>query len=125
MPVHLSALLFLFLVLILLAGCAGGQYYENMPPELVPLAKYDEALTTLVGTKESFNTAVNAETDPAVRKKLLDIGYPLFKRADSALAVWETAVDSGQDELAKMRAYQLAWYELINALLQLGIVEVK
>jgi len=116
-----SVVLVLLLVVI---GCQGS-YYKTLPPELVPIAKYDEALTTLVAVKKSFNAAVSAEGNPAVKKQMLDIGYDLFKRADGALAVWKTATDIDKDPAAEIRAYQAAWLELSNALLQMGIVEVK
>lgn len=105
-------------------GC-NSPYYQTLPPELVPLARYDEAITTMVATKTSFNAAVQAEPDPAVKKQMLDIAYPMFKRADAALVVWKQFIDTNQDPTAKIRAYQTIWYELVNALLQMGIVEVK
>ena len=115
---------FLTIVLLMVIGCQGA-YYKTLPPELVPLAKYDEAITTMVAVKTSFNTTVNAEPDPLVKKKMLDVAYPLFERADTALMLWKSSVDAGDDPTAKIRFYQAVWLELSTALLQMGIVEVK
>ena len=112
------------LVLLALVACQ-GKYYETLSPELVPLAKYDEALSTLVAVKTSFNSAIRTELNPLVRAKMLDIAYPLFQRADTALVVWWQYISAEQDPAAKIRAYQTIWLELVNALLQMGIVEVN
>ena len=109
---------------LFLVGCAGA-YYDNLPPELVPLAKYDEAISSFVAVKASFTAAVKAELDPALRKQMLDIGYPMFQRTDAALSAWGLYVKGGQDPTSKIQAYQVIWRELIDALLQMGIVEVK
>ena len=112
-------------VLLMVIGCGGRAYYESLPPELVPLATYDEAITTMVAVKTSFNTTVNAEPDPLMKKKMLDVAYPLFERADTALSLWKKSIDAGDDPTAKIRFYQAVWLELSTALLQMGIVEVK
>ncbi len=113
-----------FIVLLALIGCPGA-YYQNLPPELVPLARYDEAITTLVAVKTSFNGAVAAEPSSVVRKQMLDVAYPLFKRVDSAMVLWKQSVDAGDDPAAKIRSYQAAWLQLSSILLQMGIVEVN
>ena len=109
---------------LLLIGCQ-GVYYKTIDPELVPLARYDEAITTMVAVKTNFNHAVNAEPDPKVKAKMLDIAFPLFTQADTALASWKIYLDAGEDPALKIQAYQQAWLQLVNVLLQLGIVEVK
>ena len=111
-------------VLLIVIGCQGS-YYKTLPPELVPLAKYDEAISSFVAVKASFVAAVKSEIDPALRKQLLEIGYPLFQRTDVALSAWGLYVKGGQDPTSKIQAYQVIWRELIDALLQMGIVEVK
>ena len=112
------------LMILLLLGCA-GQYYQNLPEELVPLAKYDEALTTYVSVKTAFVSATVAEQDAEVRARMLDIAYPLFSKVKVALDAWEMVLDAGEDPTAKIRAYQALWLELVNTLLQMGIVEVR
>ena len=114
----------IIIVLLALISCQGA-YYDNLAPELVPLARYDEALTTLVSVKTSFVAAIKAEPNAMVRARLLDIAEPLFKRTDTALTVWKQFIDAGVDPAAKIRAYQTIWLELVNALLQMGIVEVN
>ncbi len=111
-------------VLLAFIGCQGA-YYDNLAPALVPLAKYDEALTTLVSVKTAFVTTIKAESNPLVRVQMLDIAEPLFKRTDTALVVWKQYIDAKADPAAKIRAYQTIWLELVNALLQMGIVEVN
>ena len=111
-------------VLLIVIGCQGS-YYKTLPPELVPLAKYDEAISSFVAVKASFTAAVKAEPDSMLRKQMLDIGYPLFQRTDAALSAWGLYVTGGQDPTSKIQAYQVIWRELIDALLQMGIVEVK
>ena len=111
-------------VLLALIGCQGA-YYDNLAPELVPLAKYDEALTTLVSVKSAFVAAIQAEPNSMVRVQMLDVAEPLFARTDTALIVWKQYIDAKQDPAAKIRAYQTIWLELVNALLQMGIVEVN
>jgi hypothetical protein len=113
-----------FIILLALLGCQGS-YYKTLPPELVPLAKYDEAITSLVAVKRSFNNHVKVQPDPAVRKQMLEIADPLFDRVDSALKVWKAAVDDKQDPAAKIKTYNAAWLELVNALMQMGVVEVR
>ena len=115
------------IALLFLVGCVGcaGAYYDRLPPELVPLARYDEALTTLVAVKMSFVAAIKAEPNSMVRVQMLDIAEPLFARTDTALVVWKQYIDAEQDPAAKIRAYQIIWLELVNALLQMGIVEVN
>ena len=112
------------IVLLALIGCQGA-YYDNLAPELVPLARYDEALTTLVSVKTAFVAAIKAEPNAILRVKMLDIAEPLFARTDTALTVWKQFIDAGVDPAAKIRAYQTIWLELVNALLQMGIVEVN
>ena len=111
-------------VLLAFIACTGA-YYDNLPPELVPLARYDEALTTLVSVKTAFVAAIKAEPNAVLCAKMLDIAEPLFARTDTALTVWRQYVDAGEDPAAKIRLYNVIWLELVNALLQMGIVEVN
>jgi len=114
----------IIVVLLALIGCQGA-YYDNLAPELVPLAKYDEALTTLVSVKTAFVAAIKAEPNSMVRVQMLDIATPLFEKTDTALVLWKQYIDAEQDPAAQIRAYQTIWLELVNALLQMGIVEVN
>ena len=114
----------IIVVLLALIGCQGA-YYDNLAPELVPLAKYDEALTTLVSVKMAFVAAIKAEPNSMVRVQMLDIATPLFEKTDTALVLWKQYIDAEQDPAAQIRAYQTIWLELVNALLQMGIVEVN
>lgn len=120
---HLRLTACIFVTLFLF-GCLGMAPMTDVPPEMRKLLSYDEAITTLVAAKTSFNTAVNMEPHPKVKKRMLDIAYPIFQEADAALVIWKTHMDAGENTVEKMRAYQLIFNRLQMTLIQMGIVEV-